>query len=127
MENPQNPAGPLLPEPSAVPPQPAPLTRRGKILRLLAGFFGFFLVNGLLALLGWGMALLPQLAPLVALYGILVNLANVVGLIVLAVLKPTRWFALGILAALVFLFVLSLLAGLLFAAYCFFVLAGQQN
>ncbi len=119
-----------LPEsPLPLPPAPpvralaAPLTRRQKIVRVLIGFTGWYLVNGLFWLL------VLQLTPakinrsdveFTAVIGWAITLAvfNALALLFAAMIRPTRWIALGMLAAIALNFILSLILDLWFNALC---------
>jgi hypothetical protein len=90
---------------------------------LLAGFIGWYIVNGLFWLIYKQIPLLdPRGSTFVAIdylnMGILTTIINVIALIVLALIRRTRWIALGVLGAWAVNLAVSLVLGLLFNALC---------
>ena len=112
--------------PDLPPPQPAAaLTKKQKFLRIAIGFVGFYLVNGIMTgvwLLASGLLAtsLPDLSQFGWIFSFLPFLVNVGSLILLSVIKATRWVAIGILLAMAFAFALSVIAGIFFFVYCLF-------
>ena len=86
-------------------------------LKFAIGFVGWYLLNGLFWLAvggasgnyGYNMAL-----------GIFTLPANIIVLIVLTLIRRTRWVAVGIGAALAVNFIISLFLGVVFNAMCLF-------
>ena len=98
-----------------------PLTRNQKLGWFLAGFAGWFVVNGALgalalAPLAIGNSLAAEAAGLLS---TLLMLANLAALIALAFFPRGRWVALGILSALAVVLCIVLLLGATVAAICF--------
>ncbi len=94
----------------AQPPAPpaVPIPRVIKWRDFLIGFVGWFLINGLLWLEAPNMEV-----------GCITFPANLGLLITLAVIRRTRWVALGILSALALNFVIALIRGMAFNGICF--------
>ncbi len=92
-----------------------------KWLKFLGGFLGWFMVNTLLYTLlnrdhsDWYGVLFDYDAILWA----MILLGNLIALIVLAILKKTRWIALGITSAMVSSFAINMFLMQLQGAYCF--------
>src|SRR5512138_356344 len=123
----ENPA-PVPPE--QLPPEPPQgpadsdlaISKRRRWLLAGAGFLGWYIVNGLFWLI---YKQFPFLDP-AGIYGLspylnmamLATVINVVLLIVLALIRRTRWIALGILAAWALNFAISLVLGLSFNGLC---------
>ncbi len=100
-------------------PAPAPVPQRRKWLKFAIGFLGWYLANGLIWLLfpihwqGISVYTSEDLTPVLCILPL-----NILVPIVLAIPRPTRWVALGLLAALVLNFAISLLFGLFWQAVC---------
>jgi hypothetical protein len=97
-------------------------TRREKVIDFVIGFFGWFIVNGVLY--ACSIAVLSQFAsesipePLPVLFLVaLPLLINIAALILLGLTR--RWIALGALAAFALLLIGTLLLGLIVYAVCF--------
>ena len=96
-------------------------TRKEKVIDFVLGFFGWFLVNGLLY--GCSIWILQAVdsstsdSVLALLLGLLPLLVNIGALIFFAFTR--RWIALGILAAFALVLVAVLLIGLVFYVICY--------
>ncbi len=118
----ENPA-PVPPEPTKGPADTGlAVSKRRRWLLAGAGFIGWYIVNGLFWLI---YVQFPVKDPN-AIYGLspylnmamLATVINVILLIVLALIRRTRWIALGVLCALALNFAVSLVLGLSFNAFC---------
>ncbi len=118
----ENPA-PLPPEQPPGPAAPGPASsKRRRWLLAGAGFLGWYIVNGLFWLI---YVQLPTKDPN-AIYGLspylnmamLATVINVILLIVLVLIRRTRWIAQGVLAAWAVNMAISLVLGLSFNALC---------
>ncbi len=98
-------------------PPPPPVPTAVKRRHLLIGFFGWYLVNGLLWFALTGASFDAAQAPAQALC--LLFAVNFLLPVVLGLSKAARWMALGILAALALNFLVSLLVGTIINGICF--------
>jgi len=85
-----------------------------KNIQVLYGFFGWYLVNGLIWMAFGGPYRWEFASPNLYIFP-----ANLLTLILLAVVKRTRKIAMGILLAIALNLVISLLLGLVFNGVCF--------
>jgi len=95
--------------------------KAGKWLKFLCGLLGWFIVNTLLyAMLNksYG-SRFDLLSDFQGLFWILVLAGNLIALIVLAILKKTRWIALGIISAMAVNFAINMVLLQFKGAYCF--------
>src|SRR5690242_11101395 len=96
-------------------------TRKEKVIDFVLGFFGWFLVNGLLY--GGSILILQAVgsntsdSTLALLLGLIPLLVNIAALIFFAFTR--RWIALGILAAFALMLVAVLLIGIVLYVICF--------
>jgi hypothetical protein len=98
------------------------LSRRAKIADFTIGFVGWYALNGV----AWflvaqqpGFTLQGNAIESYGFIGLCLWPANVLALIVLAVARPGRWIALGLLAAIASNFIIALILGASTGAYCF--------
>jgi hypothetical protein len=96
-----------------------------------AGFFGFYVVNGIAYVFSVILAIFlnqqfPNASFLATLLNLLCTVGNFVGVIVLSIIPKTRWIGFGILAAMAFSFALSILAGIVLTVVCFMILANPN-
>ncbi len=98
-------------------PATTPGAQRQNWLKFAIGFAGWYLANGLIwmsmftpGVITGGYAMLGTWMCLIA--------ANILVLLVLAIVRPARWVALGMLAALALNLAISLSFGLFMNAYC---------
>ena len=116
--NPSDEPQELLEEPEIAEENPQPDPRKKWIL-FASGFFGWHVINTVFWLLITPGPKSPNEFVYVYLPNLLILPANIILLIVLAAIRPTRWMALGILAALALNFLISLILGLNTNAVCF--------
>ena len=105
-----------LPSGRVVPKDKLALTSRQKYLRLAIGFVGWYLVNGLVWLPFNGSATKGEFALLINVFILPINLAI---LLILGLIRRTRWVALGILTALAFNLAVALIIGAVINGVCF--------
>ena len=98
--------------------------KKAKWGHFFAGFFGLYILNGIyLPLSIWLPSVLnissDTQVTVFLISGSLCTLVNLGLIIGLCIIRKTRWIGFGILAAVAFGFILSILAGIFVAAICF--------
>ena len=112
------------PSPPKLPATPAkPVSRRAKIVQFTIGFVGWYALNWV-AWFAWGaqkpgFTLQGNAVESYGLLGLCLWPANVLAPIILAVPRPGRWIALGLVAAIASNFIIALIIGASTGAYCF--------